>query len=360
MSYKCPYCLYRFEKDQVEFEEIHEVDYFLCPNPKEENGRRFCNRRLPLDFLDSSSISISLVGGPYVGKTYYFLALLYQLRENTSLAKLGIQGDIVGGKNGNPEIFDLLKKIRRGEKLDATQVKTAVKTVIDISITNDKEVRHIYVSLFDNPGEDFNDINRITNFLPNVSNTDCIIFLIEPKQLKNFRDEVIDKYLYERGKVETDIYTLINNVSRQLNHVKNNTRNNDEGWQNPWLVFKKITKKINKKNIAFTISKFDQISKYFHSEIPFDEKSMEDLVLLNGKLNENYLNSISNEIFDLITDEDDGDLRVKNILKSSSFNYAFFGTKSANVDDNGNVIDMTNPQGVSLPLIWLLRQINLI
>lgn len=357
MSYNCPYCRFSFERSQAQTRLKNNIKFYYCPNPKEENERKICGKMLPLNFFNSETTTISLVGSHFVGKTHFFLALLYQLKFNKSLSKLGIQGDVLGGKKENPEVYKLLEDIANGQKIEFTTHDNVIKAVIDISIIKNNKRKQIYLSFFDNPGESFSDINDMIENLSNVFQADGIVFLIEPKQLENFNEEVLKLFSYEKKSKSTDLYSVVNNVVQLLQHVQENNNTSSTNTGKPWDVFKGLSRKINKKNIAFTISKFDQISSFFHADIPYDEKGIEELILMNGQLNVNHLNSISNEILDII---DAGDERIKTLLNSGKFNTAFFAAKAANVNVDGKVIDMKDSQGIVLPLIWLLKQQNYI
>ena len=50
---------------------------------------------------------------------------------------------------------------------------------------------------------------------------------------------------------------------------------------------------------------------------------------------------------------------VKNMLEAELKHYEFFGIKSGDVDKDGRIDTMLNPQGILLPLIWLLIKLKL-
>lgn len=370
MIHKCPYCLNAFDRNQANTQIRQNINYFYCPNPnKDENDRDICGKMLPLGFFEADSTTIAIVGGTGVGKTYYFLALLHQLKFNKNINKLGIQGDILGGQKGNPRLFSLIADLERNKTLDATSSSSdAVNTVIDLTITKNNRQKHIYLSFFDNPGEKFNDIDYMIDNFSNVFRADGLIFLVEPKQIGSFQQIIFDNYKYELNLKSTDFYTVVNNITKLLRHVKNNSISENvitSGFSTNWQSFVKKAKqaknsltsdKINTP-IAFAISKFDQLAEHIHVNIPMDETQMQNFVLQNGNFDEDALNIISTELERKITEEPNGEISVNNHLRSNVANYAYFGVKSITVNNEGKP-EQLEPQGTVLPLIWIFKQLK--
>lgn len=359
MSHRCIFCNHKFHKSQAEREIINDVTFYRCPNKDEdEAGRILCGKRLPLNFFNSDSTVISLVGSTNVGKTYFLVALMINLIYNKSLAKLGIQGDLVGEESVNKAVLELIEQAAKGIKLDATAIGAASTAVLEISLTKGNKVRYIYLSLNDNPGEVFKSVDKMIDNLSNVFETNGIIFLVEPKQLPNYQQLLTKEYPDTSNTEPVELYTVVNNTIQLLSYIKKNknTNNTEVSGRDIWNMIKGLNQqKKSKLPVAFVVSKFDQISSHFHNEIPDDAQHLEDYILLNNKFNSNFFNEISNEFKDIIGNEDDGDPRVLNLLNSSKFPYSFLGCSSGILEDDNFIF---KPQGVSLPLIWILKELN--
>lgn len=382
MSYKCPYCLYSFSKEQALIETVKDgITINVCPNPsviEEGSARKICGKRLPLNFLESESIVIALTGARYVGKTYYYMALLDQLKNNRILHQMGIQGDIVGSQEDKKKLDSFFTDLKRNKRLLATSsIEMALKSVIHLTITKKDKTKHVYLSFFDNPGEKFTDIDHMIENFSNVYKADGLLFLIEPKQVEKLWQSILkhNPYLYNEDETD-DLYTVLNNVVQLVRHVRNSnnrTSSNDLGnlsnsggrWElakEKYRSVKGFTQTGNKIKtpIALAISKFDQLKKIIHVTIPFDETQLESMCIRTSGFNEDLVNSISCEIEDFITGVPDGEARIKNLLSGNikHLYYAYFGVKSIDVNEKGEPLKL-NPQGVLLPLIWLLSKLEL-
>jgi hypothetical protein len=61
----------------------------------------------------------------------------------------------------------------------------------------------------------------------------------------------------------------------------------------------------------------------------------------------------------IVFNEQNGEISVKNMLEAELKHYEFFGIKSGDVDKDGRIDTMLNPQGILLPIIWLLIKLKL-
>lgn len=353
MSHRCIYCNHKFDKNQAEQERIAEVVYYRCPNKAEdEEGRALCGKRLPMHFLDADTTVISIVGSSGVGKTYFLLALLLNLKYNRSLNKIGLRGDIVGEESVNKAVNELLEQANKKIKLDATAIGAASRAVLEIALKKKKKAKYIYLSLNDNPGEVFMDRDKmITNLSPVLSESDGVIFLIDPQQLPI-------NYVQNGNDQTADLFSVLNNTIQLLRYIQEH-RSSVTSSNPGWSIWKEIVNRVNNSPkqlpVAFVISKFDQMRNRLHNEIPDDAENLEDLILMNSDLNESYFNSVSNELELIIGDAQDGDPRVADLLNESDFSYSFLASSSGYIDNDKFVF---RPQGVSLPLIWILRKLN--
>ena len=110
--------------------------------------------------------------------------------------------------------------------------------------------------------------------------------------------------------------------------------------------------------IAVGLTKIDIVNELFINDIPYDNNDFDSMYLRGDQLNIKLIEDISWDIKDMIFDDENGEIAVKNLLEGQVKHYEFFGIKSGDVNKKGDIIDMNHPQGVLLPLLWLLTKIN--
>jgi len=371
MLYKCPYCLYSFRKGEELAERLNEdIVVQLCPNPAmaEDSEQKKCGRRLPLNFMKSESKVIALAGAANVGKTYYYLALLKQLKFNTILHEIGIIGDTESDEDATEKINHFYEEINNGTRLLATtSIKNALQSVIHLRITRGDQVKHVYLSFFDTPGEKFTDQDYMLKNLPHVYKADGLLFLFEPKQIKKLWKTIIRDNSYLRAEnAPENLYKVLDTIIEVIRHVRANHPGGATGGSGKdklltqaWEDFvNSLGRQKLPVPVALAVSKFDQLEKSMNVTIPFDDTDFETMCIKKGRFDEKMINTISSEIAQSITGMPDGEPGIEQLLRSSLADYAFFGVKSVDVDEVGKPIYL-HPQGVLLPLIWLLIKLRL-
>lgn len=420
--HKCPFCLYSFERSEaIPFDYAGgDITTYKCPNPREKlNGQKFCDKELPLNFFDAESTVISIVGSRNVGKTHYLIALLMQLRMNKSFHKIGVSGILIGHEDSINDINRKIDDITSGRKIEFSKMQTGVEEmalVIDLTIKKGKTSKHIYLSFFDTPGEGYANRRYMYDNFQCLYKADGLLFLIEPLQISYLIDDIHEHNSYLTDQSPHDLQEVFYNVIDLLKYVQrnkkkferpaqkpkppeNNTETNttepnqtetgttqqpeqpsvsvetpleDEPtevrptqqtfWQKlfgqanvPTMLHPKV-----KCPIAIGVTKVDQIKHLMFQEIPFDNTDFETMYLKGGQINQELIRDVSNEIKDLVFHEEDGEIGVKNMLDAEIENYEFFGIKSGDVDlKTGKIDRMNTPQGILLPLIWLLIKLKL-
>lgn len=420
--HKCPFCLYSFERSEaIPFDYAGgDITTYKCPNPREKlNGQKFCDKELPLNFFDAESTVISIVGSRNVGKTHYLIALLMQLRMNKSFHKIGVSGILIGHEDSINDINRKIDDITSGRKIEFSKMQTGVEEmalVIDLTIKKGKTSKHIYLSFFDTPGEGYANRRYMYDNFQCLYKADGLLFLIEPLQISYLIDDIHEHNSYLTDQSPHDLQEVFYNVIDLLKYVQrnkkkferpaqkpkppeNNTETNttepnqtetgttqqpeqpsvsvetpleDEPtevrptqqtfWQKlfgqanvPTMLHPKV-----KCPIAIGVTKVDQIKHLMFQEIPFDNTDFETMYLKGGQINQELIRDVSNEIKDLVFHEEDGEIGVKNMLDAEIENYEFFGIKSGDVDIiTGKIDRMNTPQGILLPLIWLLIKLKL-
>jgi hypothetical protein len=350
-EYKCPYCMNSYTKDTFETKSVNNyIQEVRCPNKAENpNGKGvLCNKKLPLNFFEGESKIISIVGGANVGKTYYSIILLKILQECQPLHKIGIYGNLITTPELKSQLELDLKNLSQQNKFSST-IKDHLREnlLIQVSIENSKKVKHIYFSLFDNPGEAFDSQEDIIEKLPNVYRSDALILLFEPKQIKPFVAEAT------RNSEEMAIVSDINSVMFNIIEILKNANSSSQNLQRNILnIFENNKIKIP---VAICVSKFDEIETLFYNQLPNDNKELEYTILSGNKINFNFISEMSNEISSQMYNDEDGDFRLKKLIDNSLGNYSYFGVQSIK-NQNGNIIHQ--PKGAVLPLLWIFKQLK--
>lgn len=420
--HKCPFCLYSFERSEaIPFNYAGgDITTYKCPNPREKlNGQKFCDKELPLNFFDAESTVISIVGSRNVGKTHYLIALLMQLRMNKSFHKIGISGILIGHEDSINDINRKIDDITSGRKIEFSKMQTGVEEmalVIDLTIKKGKTSKHIYLSFFDTPGEGYANRRYMYDNFQCLYKADGLLFLIEPLQISYLIDDIHEHNSYLTDQSPHDLQEVFYNVIDLLKYVQRNKKKFDKPAQKPkspknntepnttepnptetgtrqppeqppvseqvpveeepievrlpqQTFWQKLFGQANvptmlhpkvKCPIAIGVTKIDQIKHLMFQEIPFDNTDFETMYLKGSQINQELIKDVSNEIKDLVFHEEDGEIGVKNMLEAEIENYEFFGIKSGDVDlKTGKIDRMNTPQGILLPLIWLLIKLKL-
>lgn len=418
--HKCPFCLYSFERSEaIPFNYAGgDITTYRCPNPREKlNGQKFCDKELPLNFFDADSTVISIVGSRNVGKTHYLIALLLQLRMNKSLHKIGISGMLIGHEDSINDINRKIDDITSGKKINFSLMNTGVEEmalVIDLTIKKGKTSKNIYLSFFDTPGEGYANRRYMYENFQCLYKADGLLFLIEPLQISYLIDDIHENNNYLTDQSPHDLQEVFYNVIDLLKYVQRNKKTLErpapkpkpaepnpqenptepnptdtntppenpkideekpvepeveEGQSTQQTFWQKLFGQANvptllhpkvKCPIAIGVTKVDQIKHRMFQEIPFDNTDFETMYLKGNQINRELIKDISSELKDLVFHEDEGEIGVKNMLDSEIESYEFFGIKSGDVDLKTGKIDRMNaPQGILLPLIWLLIKLKL-
>jgi len=404
--YKCPFCFYSFNRSSAIPEEInHDITVYHCPNPAiDDFERKVCEKELPLNFFDTESKVISICGSHNVGKTYYLIALLHQLKYNKSFHGLGFSSQLIGDKETVAEINKKVDDINDGKVLPYSIMRTGVEKqalVIDLAISTKRTTTHIYLSFFDTPGEGYTDRDYMYRNFQCIYKADGLLFLVEPLQIKYLIDEVHHTNDYLKNQRPGDLHEVFYNVIDLLKYVQKNKRNvqapiaqpvnvPEAGENDPapdeepirvqtaqniqeedetpnngiWSrVFGTVKTAVNsdkvKVPIAIGLTKADQIQHLLMNEIPYDNTDFETIYLKDGKIDMEQIRDISGELKELAFNEMSGEVAVGKLLNGGVEQYELFGIKSGDVSETGIINDMSAPQGVLMPLIWLLIKLKL-
>ena len=137
-----------------------------------------CKKKLPSDFFNSQSTSIALIGGKEAGKSSYitvFCELL--LHQKSILNELGLFGSILNEEG--IEQFDFNREILISQQT-ALPGTTRTEEPIIVRLQSKHHSKVLYITLIDQPGEDFENLDRLITNYPNLQLADGIIFLMNP------------------------------------------------------------------------------------------------------------------------------------------------------------------------------------
>lgn len=348
--YKCPYCMHPFHRADAPIKQVRNFTQYLCPNVRtNEDDENECGKELPLDFFNAESLIISLAGGTDVGKTCYAMALLHQLLTNRKLWAMGISGDLVGEPHAVKRFYEIYKRIGLGESIQFMTSKLKEESlIVRIIIQQETRIKHIYLSLFDNKGELVNDPQKIIQYIPNIYQSDGLLYLFEPKQFAHLWDVLEDEYI-SYG-VMTDYYQILYNIVRMIIQRADITT--------PQNIVE-ISRPPKKIPIGLVMSKIDIVKKLISIKVPNDNKDL--LIYYSGhRFDNGIIDDISNEVERLIGDINGGDPRLSRIVNHKRINHKYFGVKSVVVDEESNTPVSLDSNGVLLPLIWLLKEFKIL
>ena len=402
-KYKCPYCLHEFTKSKA-IKELNDKKkpIYKCPN------NRICGRRLPLDFFNSASVVISIVGGASVGKTNFVIVLNQILKYGNLLGSMGISGH--PDEESMDAVSEMSEKILKGDILDTTKKEHGVEkkslcfqiNIDKVKQTNQetflssilenghfnfmkfvrestKRIKHvhlfgnrsktIYFSFFDNPGEGFGKASFINDEM-NIRYSDAVIFLIAPEQIKGLVDETGGKAGISTN--TTDLLIVIDNIIKSFNPDEDDM-DSEKNRHFLTLIKRWASSILPKKRIgipfASCLSKFDLLSDTIGSKIAFpcdeSDEGFKALGIMSGtnvqpeRIDE-IIEKNHHDIYEMVTNN--GGRSPINRMNEYFSNYRLFAMQSIHVeeDDKGNQKAGMSPHGMSFPLIWILKQLKLL
>lgn len=400
--YKCPYCLHEFKQEDIEKDDVKETNngkIIFCPNKEiGRNGRPICHRRLPSDFFKSETKVITIIGGPGTGKTYFFMAL-QRILQDSSIQDLGISGTLYFPDKDSEEHFSSLSNnVRDRIKIEPTKPDAdEERNAFCLQINNDRRLfpKTIYISFFDNPGEIFVDEGSMMNNM-NLCNSDAVFFLVAPEQIKPLINHIAKDTKSTKGE-EDDVEIRKNRPKEKTNleTIIGNERPGAESTQ-PFLnIINNIIRIYDAKNnnrvidtpFAICLSKFDLVEESLTEKqsfglpypIPHDINYSDDS---NNKEFEEFLTQydfidrLAIKVYNIFYNKnyDCTNLfkkikinsqylhyffqkinfsQIKNRIQNHFSNYSLFVIQSINQKWE------LEPRGISLPLLWILKQLKL-
>lgn len=186
----CPYCFNRVRRQDFKTLEKSGITLMHCNN---------CLRELPHDIFQLELVTIALVGRMSSGKTCYSTTMLRELLFASPY--MHQQGYIVDFEDQRSEdkYNDLANNLYNRRKLfiEGTHADEGKEPFV-LRIANGRRSpnpfkrkrRQLLISLFDIPGEEFQDKQRLHEEWPHLREADAILFMLDPMNLPNVHREL--------------------------------------------------------------------------------------------------------------------------------------------------------------------------
>lgn len=321
---------------------------YVCPN---------CHNELPIPMVEKGASIISIVGGPYSGKSHYIIALINELKEYGY--KIGLRSTLweVGQKDWRTDKMykDKLEQLNNQHSvlLKTDEKKTPIPWIISIDsvVPNVKgqqdPQKTIYLVFYDTAGESFADKDKMSEFAPYFEHSQGVIVFFDTLSIKS-----IQKIMKDNSE-DLSVLTGVTNFD-QTWEALNNIRANAQ---------KDLLKG---KPFAFVLSKFDFVLNH-SSDLGFSVQSFVDKDGI--PIDKSYKNGLSK--FDIKQVKEAHSAITKALEKWGCGTYVseadtyyqpskFFGVSAlGEMPENGLISeDGIKPYRVMDPLLWMMSQIG--
>lgn len=309
---------------------------YECPHPH-------CRKPLPGDFFENRGASIAVVGGRDAGKSSFitiFCELL--INRNSILSELGIFGSILNEEGKAQFNKNRWMLIDKNSPLPTTLDR---QETIVVRLQSRHSSNCIYISLIDNPGEQFEEVNTLTERHANLQYADAIVFLMNPLDITGITQLIEEAHpgttpaLNQRDAVPN--FDIIENLYKTYIAT---------GRISPNAPIKQPT--------AFCISRADLIedvsSLYIPSDFEVEFKEVEDIL--------EEMELVADDLYELL---EETDKRLLLMIDRSFGKYRLFPVSPLGktpIGQSGGAILLggVDPKGVLQPFIWILKEMNFI
>lgn len=322
----------QFECDKCNFP----TDRYLCP---------YCCNQLPIEMAEKGSEIISVIGGPFSGKSNYIITLIEQLYHYGTEIGITVRLQTVG--RNESEYTDSLFK--SGKKSIYENFTPLIKTDETnnpipwiVRLESGKTGKAVFLVFYDTAGESFRNAEEITRNASYLAKSKAVIVLFDLLSLP-----YIENILKENDAMNYDKGTPF------------------EDTMNAILNFKQKDPSIVKKPFAFVMSKFDVILDN-KDALGFDISSFtqNSSFITTGKFSLNDVKTSSEAIKSYMREHWDKKTVDYEIEKEWKDKASYFGVSSFGVGINENLmIDVPDggkiePFRVMDPLIWILHKLG--
>ncbi|OAA87003.1 TRAFAC clade GTPase domain-containing protein [Clostridium ljungdahlii] len=321
----------RVDKVLIEIKDKYDVstDERLCP---------YCHNDLPITSGRGPSKIISVIGASQVGKSVYMTTLLYVLEKYTC-ERIG--ASLIAGNSGyNDEIRENQERIfEKNLMLDPTPKQHVEPLIENLKFKEDK-IPPVTLIFYDIPGEGMTDKTYMENHAEHIKNSDGIIFLVDPLQMRTLRKKLsivnrekgdfTEKYQEPKDIIVYLFENFISKESKEKTHI-------------PTAVV--VTKSDMLKNLKDEeyIGENSNIFKDYNHE---------------GFFNLNEFENIDGEVRKFLLK---ADAPFKGAVDACFKTVGYFAVSSLGSNSNHLEIDRRssiNPIRVDEPFLWLLYKMN--
>ena len=327
-----------------------------CPSCRTVSSFRLCpscHNMLPPHIDDHEDMIISIVGSRGSGKSHYIGVLIDELQKH-------IIPELFGGNfmETDKSIRDQYMQkyyyplYQLGKPLDLTNPNEKQKPLIyETNIGEGNRVKHLTFIFYDTAGENYEDLMTMTTVNKYICQSAGIIFLVDPSQVEEIRDNMDEKILDEASNIpwqeiaRSTPDAIIDRVARLIRQFRG----------------MKPGKKIDIP-VAVAFSKLDAIKELLPPGSMVAEPSGS---IKSGRYDKDEARIIDEEMRTFLNTW--GERRITTAMKANFSNIAYFGVsalgqspQTAEGAGGARKIQKPRPERVEDPFLWLLYKTGVI
>lgn len=303
----------------------------VCPN---------CHQELSHDAGRLPEKTIAIIGARASGKSNYIATLIHELRhrvlpnfDNASIQHIGdstanrYRNDFQAYVYGNPP-----RQVPATASAVARDASVRIPMIYRVTVGSGRGAKAVNLVIFDTAGEDMNTLETMSNETKYITTADGIIFLLDPTQIPQVRQQVPDRV----GPAIADADPIV--IIERLYSLYERMR----------MI--RLNGTIDKP-VAFTLSKIDVL---------------EDILPAGHGLHRNsqHFNALDTDDIEAVHSELETLMArwglIGNIDRMFS-KYRFFGVSAFGGSPNPDgTLDHVVPKRVEDPILWILSQMNII
>lgn len=319
-----------------------------CPKCKKVSTLRVCpecKKYLPQNIQNCEVFLISIVGAKGSGKSFFVNVLLHSLQSgllaNTGMSARPYDNDSI------KRMKIITEHIREQDRLEATNKATSVNDNDAILFNFQKSNKEFISSFIDTAGENFDDPEVLNSYLPYLSNSNAIIFIVDPTQIETLRKRLTEADIKSASSLDDKDYTHVD-PSKNFTNILCETL---DAMRHQKKLF--TSKNKLKIPVAVAFSKVDILRPLFNNnDITLFKQSPS---IVSGKFDNNDRLIVHSEIMSLL--ESYGEQNFINTLNNNLANYSLFGFSAIGHNNIGlKLNDGVAPHRIADPLLWILHK----
>lgn len=300
-----------------------------------------CHNNLPSQYGQLDHFTIALVGAKEAGKSHYVCVLIHELanrvgsRFNASLSALDDRTIRRYKDEFKRSLYDRKEPIRPTHGATGVQHPLAYRLTIERRGFLKRGLRMATMVFFDTAGEDLNSLDRMSLHTRYISNSQGLIFLIDPLQISAVRDRVGSSMPLPGEHTEPDEI-----VARVAALIRESTG-----------VIGRL-----KTPVAVTFSKIDALLSQLPPGSPLRTNSAHD-----GCFDLDDAESIHDTLRSMLVDGG-WNAALDNVMRGNFETYAYFGVSALGQApvDGRLTLGAVSPFRVEDPFLWILHRQGLL